>query len=64
MKLYVARDKNRDLYLYSEKPIKNIDEEGWYAQGGLIYIESDEFPNVKWEDEEPTEVELTIKKKV
>ena len=67
-KWYVARDKNGDLYLYLGKPIKSIKEEGWHAQSGKpVYFENDEFPicnlfrNVKWEDEEPTEVEFTIK---
>lgn len=64
-KWYIARDINGDLYLYLGKPIKNINEECWYAQlGKAICFENDEFPNVKWEDEEPTEVELIIKKKV
>jgi len=59
---WIARDKveNR-LYLYLYKPHKN--PKGWW------YLESDKdkvidsklFPEVKWEDEEPTEVELTIK---
>lgn len=62
-KWYVARDKNGDLYLYSGKPIKYIEEGSWDEElGALMYIENDEFPNVKWEDEEPTEVEFTIRK--
>lgn len=61
-KWYVARDKSGDLYLYLGKPIKNINEECWYAQlGKAICFENDEFPNVKWKDEEPTEVKLIIK---
>lgn len=61
---YIARDKNGDLYLYSRKPIKYIEEESWYTQPGesiSIYLENNEFPSVKWEDDKPTEVELKLK---
>ena len=59
---WIARDKVEDrLYLYLYKPSRN--PKGWW------YLDSDKdksidknlFPQVKWEDEEPTEVELTIK---
>lgn len=65
-KLYITRDENGDLYLSSGKPTKNISDRCWYAieSGASIYLKTDEFPNVKWEDNEPTEVELTIKEKV
>ena len=45
--MYIARDKDGDLYLYKKQPVK--------------YSESSLFPEVKWEDEEPTEVELVKK---
>ena len=66
MKLYIARDDNGDLYLYSVKPTKSISDGCWYdTESGLsIYLETNKFPEVKWEDEEPTEAELTIKKKI
>lgn len=61
-KLYIARDKSGDLYLSSGKPIKNINDECWYAPSDeSIYLKTDKFPNVKWEDEEPIEVELKLK---
>ena len=61
---WVARDKDGTLCFYEQKPIKG--ENVWdYVDGGLSTVGRDEFlfefPNVKWEDEEPTEVELTIK---
>lgn len=62
MKLYVARDKNGSLYLYEYKPKKHSII--WTNLGFVEELDSDLFPEVKWEDEEPTEVELTIKKKV
>ena len=61
---WVARDKDGILCFYEQKPIKG--EDIWiYIDGGLSTVGRDsflfEFPQVKWEDEEPTEVELTIK---
>lgn len=62
MKLYVARDKNKSLYLYEHKPEKHSTI--WHSPGSVEQLDTYWFPEVKWEDEEPTEVELTIKKKV
>lgn len=55
--LYLARDKNGMLGCYSVKPTKG--ETKWEA--GLIknfvgFVYSDEYDNIKWEDEEPTEL--------
>ena len=59
---WIARDKvDNKIYLYLYKPTRN--PKGWW------YTDSDKckmlnptrFPQVKWEDEEPTKVELTIK---
>lgn len=62
--MYIARDKNGNLYVYSGKPTKNINTGCWHAAelDALMYLETYEFLNVKWEDEEPTEVELILKK--
>lgn len=59
--LYLARDKNGMLGCYSVKPTKG--ETKWKA--GLIknfvgFVYSDEYDNIKWEDEEPTEIDLKI----
>ena len=61
---WVARDKDGTLYFYEQKPVKY--ENIWgYVDGGLSTVGRDEFlfkfPQVKWEDKEPTKVELTIK---
>lgn len=62
MKLYVARDKSEELYLYENEPIKVIDH--WDANyGDVMPIDWGAFPEIRWEDAEPTEVELVIKKK-
>lgn len=58
---FIARDKDYSLWLYGERPEKQMDE--WGGSSVLENIESSHFPEVKWEDEEPTELELTIKRK-
>lgn len=62
--MWVARDKGGSLYAYDSKPIK--EESEWVkASDDKEYYCIDEslFPEVKWEDPEPTEVEIIIKKK-
>lgn len=64
MKTYIARDNSGQLCMYfGAKPFKGFG--CWYAESmeGLVYLNSDLFPEVKWENEEPTEVEVTIKLK-
>lgn len=51
---WIARDEGGSLCFYSEMPRKN--EYYGYWDGKILV-----FPQVKWEDKEPTEVELTIK---
>lgn len=61
--MYVARDKCGDLCLFTGRPVK-IDEY-WLPTKHCfdwIRLDSELFPEVKWEDEEPTEVELVKKK--
>lgn len=64
--MYVARDRCGDLFLFTGRPVK-IDEHGyWQPKHSFDWISLDPslFPEVKWEDEEPTEVELVNKKKI
>ena len=61
MKTYIARDNSGQLYMYfGAKPFKGSGY--WYAEsmGGVVYLKNDLFPEVKWENEEPTEVEIKI----
>lgn len=64
--MYVARDRDGDLYLYKKQPVKY--SESWQLSSDnphdFYKIDSSLFPEVKWEDEEPTEVELVKKEKV
>ena len=57
--MWVARDKNNWLYLYTEKPEKGRNE--WDSDEDTIEINSSLFPEVKWEDKEPTEVDIVLK---
>lgn len=59
--MYVARDKNSDLYLFNELPRRG--SECWWAESGLdgTYLKLDKalYPEVTW-DSEPLQVHLTL----
>ena len=61
---WIARDEDGGLHIYiGECPYKT-DCEWNVIYRDLVYIQklnNNSYPQVKWEDEEPTEVELTIK---
>ena len=59
---WVARDYNGSLYIYTEKPKKLLNTT-WFAFE-LYFMKISEllFPEVKWEDEEPTKVKIIIDK--
>lgn len=68
MDFYLARNKDGSLFLYKGKPIRN--NIYWYLRNNLtgsitnfIKLDSKLFPDVKWENEEPTKVELIINDK-
>ena len=54
---YVARDEDRRLYLYKDKPYK---DDGMWIGNMIARIKSSSFPFIKWTDKEPTQVEITI----
>ena len=54
---WIARDKDGFLCLSASPPQKSNDI--WITSD--FVIGKNNFPQVKWEDEEPTKVELTIK---
>ena len=62
--MWVARDKNGKLWLHlsESKPYRDGDDMWLNNEGSYHKLESSLFPQVKWEDEEPTEVKLVIKK--
>lgn len=50
VRMRVARDKDGSLYLYKNKP----------TEFHVIGLDSDLFPSVKWEDNEPTRVIIRL----
>ena len=57
---WAARDMDGKLFLYRDKPIK--DKFVWYSPGFSFVLASASFPEIKWSDNEPTRVSITIKK--
>ncbi|MBN1140191.1 MAG: hypothetical protein JXB25_00115 [Deltaproteobacteria bacterium] len=59
--MYLARDKNNDLYLFGRKPVRG--KECWWAEGGIdgsyLKMENSLYPQVTW-DSEPLLVALVI----
>lgn len=61
LKAWVARDEDGMLYLYLDKPLNF--EGRWIPTSHRFTVMNEElFPEVKWEDEEPTELTFTVKK--
>ena len=60
IELWAARDKDGKIYLYRYKPIK--DKFVWYSPGFSLALGRTPFPEIKWSDDEPTKVSITIKK--
>ena len=66
---YVARDKNRELFLYMSKPFRGTCRFLGYKNGCIVTNDDDfhnfglnknDYVNLKWEDE-PVEVFLNMK---
>lgn len=50
--MYVARDKNGSLWLYSENPHREEACGVWYSGCvNIMKLNRKEFPELKWEDE-------------
>lgn len=57
---YIARDEDKSLFLYMEKPFKVAEYECWDDHADKIidlFVLSDLFTFVKWEDEEPIKID-------
>ena len=57
---WLVRNEDNMLCYCTDKPKKDEEYGYWETEGDLLSIDPDYFSNVKWEDEEPTEVKLTI----
>jgi hypothetical protein len=61
MKAWIARDRDDDISIHFNKPLKF--NNFWF--GDFIYIPDNILPpdiNPQWEDEEPIEIEIKIEK--
>ncbi len=61
--MYVARDKNGSLFLYSKLPKKSPNgfiEDGWDCDCDIIKVPTSWFKEVKWSDKKPRKVSLTL----
>lgn len=57
--VYVARDEDQSLFLYTKQPSKGNKE--WFCDDCVfLNIPSEEFPEIKWEDARPTKATITI----
>ena len=63
---WAARDEDGKLFLYLWKPIKGIEKwimfDTFGVSFGFARLVDECFPEVKWSDEEPTKVKITIDK--
>lgn len=60
MKHYIARDEDGSLWLYDIKPKKEKDLGWWDISTRFIELDSNSYLEVKWTDEEATEVEIIL----
>lgn len=63
LKVWIARDKDGESYAYLMRPHKNKSKLSWMPDSDDDYwikLDSDLFPSVKWEDEEPTEAYIAL----
>ena len=59
LKVWVARDEDGKLCICFNHPlIKGVSS--WWIPNSAIRIDSDLFPSVQWEDDEPTEAYITL----
>ena len=62
LQAWVARDENGRIFLYLAPPWKSQIEWTPYICFNLVELSRESFPEVKWDDEEPTEVRITLKR--
>lgn len=55
--LYIARDKNKHLYLYFTKPLKA--SQSWSStKGDFMELAKSSYRQIKWTDKKPLRVKL------
>lgn len=58
--MWIARDKNGELWLYEDKPIKKNDLGIWDSMSQSVDVTYIYNANIEWDDE-PKEVEIIIR---
>ena len=61
MKMWIARDKDGELYIYNKKPQRNIDKWGAVSISNFFKIPKTWFPTITWETD-PKIAKLKLKK--
>ena len=59
VKVWLARDENGKLFVFSDIPKRIINYWGT-ASFDNLELDCTKFPSVKWEDDEPTEAYITL----
>lgn len=57
-KVWIARDKNGELWVYPNIPFRDGDM--WFCDAPIISVDSSSFPNIKWEDDKPAEAYISL----
>ena len=61
MILYIAKNKNEEVYLYTEEPAYDDELEGWYSTPNMINI-TNQFPefDIMSYTDKPIKVEIKL----
>lgn len=59
VKVWIARDKDGSIFMHNNKPKKYSIDSIWMSDY-FVKLNKEEFPSVKWEDDEPTEAYITL----
>lgn len=59
VKVWLARDKDESIFMHNNKPKKYSIDSIWMSDY-FVKLNKEEFPSVKWEDDEPTEAYITL----
>lgn len=54
VEVWIARDKDGTLNIFPVKPLRTFNRWENYSSDDKIELSFNDFPNVKWEDKEPT----------
>ena len=58
VKVWLARDKDGSLWVHPNIPFRDGDM--WFCDAPIIRVDSSSFPNIKWEDDKPTEAYISL----